>query len=57
MILEPLIETETDYAALGMNFDPSFHVNIFSGFFFKIKKKLFENQINELYLNRHNNGC
>lgn len=21
MILEPLIETETDYAALGMNFD------------------------------------
>lgn len=56
MILEPLIETETDYAALGMNFDPSFHVNIFPGFFLN-KKKLFENQINELYLNRHNNGC
>lgn len=38
MILEPLIETETDYAALGMNFDPSFHGNIFSGFFLNKKK-------------------
>lgn len=36
MLIEPLIESETDYAALGMNFElisckRYFHVHLFAG--------------------------